>query len=309
MFDKAPSSPLLASDRSVYFAVYDCIVRGMCEAACELLNPNLCEGKFASAFLCTVKFDKEVGALRLHGDHRAAPRRGCATTPCPGGGARLAATKSSGGYAEFATPMPLRRTARGRGRRTRSVRRTCAVRLVVCHRRPRRERRCRRARFPQYGTSAKSALTHASAIHRTRGTEMHGGLAEASASIGAAEVAQWWMAFASEDYDRVLKQETVGLLSRSSRSGRASGGGGDGNTEPQPLEPLTKRVAVRQRPRPHPRGLHAPPAEGRDPSLDGDCGRVGGGDRSSREAYRGVARGEARHDPRRRRPTFNPEVE
>ena len=77
---------------SVYFTAYDCIVRGMCEATCELLNPNLCEGKFASAFLCKVKFDREVGALRLHGDSRGCvPRRGCATTPCSGGGARLAA--------------------------------------------------------------------------------------------------------------------------------------------------------------------------------------------------------------------------
>ena len=85
MYDRIPmSSPLpdvLASNRrthpgwatasamgysSVYFTAYDCIVRGMCEATCELLNPNLCEGKFASAFLCKVKFDKEVGALRLH---------------------------------------------------------------------------------------------------------------------------------------------------------------------------------------------------------------------------------------------------
>ena len=31
MFDKASSPPLLASDRSVYFTAYDCIVRGMCE--------------------------------------------------------------------------------------------------------------------------------------------------------------------------------------------------------------------------------------------------------------------------------------
>ena len=246
MFDKASSPPLLASDRSVYFAVYDCIVRGMCEATCELLNPNLCEGKFASAFLCKVKFDKEVGALRLHGDSpglRTPPGlRDDTVLRAAVLGSRL--RRASGGYAEFATPMPTF-TALREGevvelqwkRSAHSgqyawwfaiVGRVVSADVVELV-------------FPQYGTSAKSALTHASAIHRTRGTEMHGGLAGGVRKVGAAEVAQWWMALASEDYDRVLKQEQSWdcTAARAARAARAAAAA-TATLEPQPLEPVTR---------------------------------------------------------------------
>ena len=170
------------------------------------------------------------------------PRRGCATTPCSGRGARLAATKASGGYAN-SPPTRLHRLREGEvvelqwkksahsaqfawwfaivGR----VVSADVVELV----------------FPQYGTSAKSALTHASAIHRTRSTEMHGGLAGGVRKVGAAEVAQWWMALASEDYDRVLKQEQSWncTAARAARAARAAAAA-TATLEPQPLEPLTR---------------------------------------------------------------------
>ena len=252
MFDKASSPPLLASDRSVYFAVYDCIVRGMCEAACELLNPNLCEGKFASAFLCKVKFDKEVGALRLQGNPpglRTPPgiRDDARDKDSPGKNAPVLGSRlrrASGCVAEFATPMPTFAALREgevvelQWKKSAHsaqyawwfaiVGRVVSADIVELV-------------FPQYGTSAKSALTHASAIHRTRGTEMHGGLAGGVRKVGAAEVAQWWMALASEDYDRVLKQEqswdcTAARAARASRAAAAA----TATLEPQPLEPVTR---------------------------------------------------------------------
>jgi hypothetical protein len=231
---------------SVYFTAYDCIVRGMCEATCELLNPNLCEGKFASAFLCKVKFDREVGALRLHGDSpglRTPPGlRDDTVLRAAVLGSRL--RKASGGYAEFATPMPSF-TALREGEVVELqwkksahsaqfawwfaiVGRVVSADVVELV-------------FPQYGTSAKSALTHASAIHRTRGTEMHGGLAGGVRKVGAAEVAQWWMALASEDYDRVLKQEQSWdcTAARAARAARAAAAA-TATLEPQPLEPVTR---------------------------------------------------------------------
>ena len=239
---------------SVYFTAYDCIVRGMCEATCELLNPNLCEGKFASAFLCTVKFDKEVGALRLQGNPpglRTPPgiRDDARDKDSPGKNAPVLGSRlrrASGCVAEFATPMPtftaLREAEVVELQWKRSahsaqyawwfaiVGRVVSADVVELV-------------FPQYGTSAKSALTHASAIHRTRGTEMHGGLAGGVRKVGAAEVAQWWMALASEEFDRVLKQEQSWdcTAARAARAARAAAAA-TATLEPQPLEPVTRNA-------------------------------------------------------------------
>ena len=272
----------------------------------RLLNPNLCEG-VRERLPCTVKFARKSARCGFRAIRRVCVRHlGFATTPetrftrkeCAG--ARLAATTRLRlrGRVRHADAH-LHRTAGGEvvelqwKKSAHSaqyawwfaiVGRVVSADLVELV-------------FPQYGTSAKSALTHASAIHRTRSTEMHGGLAGGVRKVGAAEVAQWWMALASEEFDRVLKQEQSWdcTAARAARAARAAAAA-TATLEPQPLEPVTRNawqyvsdlIRIREVFKKH------LPKE-RDPSLDGDCRRVGGGDRSSRAAHRGVgaARGPA----------------
>ena len=214
--------------KSVYFSAHEAILRGEVEATCELLNPNMCEGKFASAFLCKVKYDREVGALRLQnttpglhhvnrytgsaGGRRPSSRYDDSRDEAPVLASRL--RRASFNNLHFAPPMPSFAVLREgevvelQWKKSRESKQYAwwfalvgrvvsddVVELV----------------FPQYGTSASSALTQMSAIHRTRGAEMHGGLAGGVRQVGAAEAAQWWTALAGEDFDRVGAAALVGV--------------------------------------------------------------------------------------------------
>ena len=209
----------------------------------RVLNPNLCEGKFASAFLCTVKFDK-IGR-RLQGNRRVCVPPGMRddTGKAPVLGSRL---RRASGAGDPATPMPTFTALGRRGCRT-PVEAIGALRTVVaCHRRPRRERRRRRARVPAVWHPRQERLRT-----RRRSTARAAPRCRGSPAASERSAPRRWRSGGWPSPARSSTwccQGVVGLPAARA-VGRASGGGGDGNTEPQPLEPVTRNVAVRQRSR------------------------------------------------------------